>query len=80
MGILDGLKNEAQKVETKIEETVNPQAPVAPVTPTQPEAEPVVEEAVTQPVDRSAFNCPECSGSGIVKDQLCPRCQGRGKV
>lgn len=45
-------------------------------------AEPVVEEAPAAPVeDRSAFNCSNCQGEGLLSQtELCPVCNGTGKV
>jgi DnaJ-class molecular chaperone len=39
-------------------------------------------KVIVKPIieDRSAFNCPECKGLGLLNGVLCPRCQGTGKI
>ena len=39
-----------------------------------------IEETPEEVVDRSAYNCPECSGEGISGNVICPKCGGTGKV
>lgn len=44
--------------------------------------QPVDEQAATMPQeDRSAFNCPDCKGEGLLNERtVCPKCSGTGKV
>ena len=68
MGLIDALTKDTEAVKTNVEEVIRPQAPVLPQEP-------------EKTVDRSAFNCPACGGSGL-QDQytLCSNCNGGGKV
>jgi len=56
----------------------------------QPEKEEIPPETTVAPVEvqevvSSVLNCPDCDGTGLVKngrevEELCPKCQGTGKV
>lgn len=50
----------------------------------QSEAAKPVKESIAKevkPVDRSAYNCPNCGGTGLQdQDTICPKCAGTGKV
>ncbi len=37
---------------------------------------------ITPQVDRSAYNCPDCGGEGLVNNntERCPKCGGTGKI
>lgn len=43
-------------------------------------------EVVSQPIvrgvaDRSAYNCPDCKGEGLLENgTVCPKCKGTGKI
>lgn len=58
-------------------EAVDQTPPAAP----EPEVQPEPEPAQPAAEDRAAFNCPDCQGEGL-QDQynVCPRCNGTGKV
>lgn len=72
-----------------------PATPAAPTMPTPPQA-PVIGDSMqveARPTltvvdleprlveDRSAFNCPNCGGSGLdASEQTCQTCKGTGKV
>lgn len=51
---------------------------------TTPSSEvPQIEAEIAQQegLDRSVFNCPDCSGEGLKSEtELCPKCNGTGKV
>lgn len=39
------------------------------------------DEVVSDPEDRSAYNCPDCNGDGLLATGLvCGKCAGSGKV
>lgn len=63
--------------------------PTKPLEETAADTSPVVEPAVETPAapdDRSAYNCTNCQGEGLILDKatqlhkLCPVCLGKGKV
>lgn len=74
--LVNGLKQreEAQPAQTEVVE-VKPKA--------KTKKESVVEEVKPESIieDRSAFNCPDCRGEGLLNPRtICPRCLGTGKV
>lgn len=74
MDILDTLKQKVEKATTNVEDTIHPQSSHV-----SEEVEKPAETPSTN--DRSAYNCPECKGEGIVNEEhLCPLCKGTGKV
>lgn len=41
----------------------------------------VKKEVVEIKEDRSAFNCPDCKGEGLLdSNHVCPKCLGKGKI
>jgi DnaJ-class molecular chaperone len=83
MGI---FKKDITEDPTKPLESTVPQGESVPVTPDET-VTPEIEEPVEQSEeDRSAFNCGNCEGSGLVwhagakRDEKCPSCGGTGKV
>lgn len=69
MGLLDVLKNNVQEV-NKVEET---QSPVAP--------EESAKETQVATLNRSAYNCPDCKGEGLLDSNTrCVSCGGTGKL
>lgn len=57
--------------------------------PTKPEEAPVTPEIVPPApdfVDRSNYNCENCGGNGLVRDEgnhkdvICPQCNGKGHL
>jgi len=81
MDTLETLKNMAEEVKTTVAEAFNASSEEAP-SQEQPQ-EPVVEVQAQPAVveDRSAYNCPQCKGEGLLDQHtICPMCQGTGKV